>query len=76
MSRHHGTLVLGIFAFLATLTCVAPRAGAEVLRYTFDEASSGTTAALDSGASPAANSSFVGAATRVPGMGGSLGALI
>jgi hypothetical protein len=67
--------VLGFFALLAVLICASPRAGAQVLRYTFDEASSGTTAALDSGTPPAANGSFVGAATRVPGMGGSLGAL-
>lgn len=75
MSRKNGTPVLGIFTLLVASTYAAPRAGAEVLRYTFDEASSGTTAALDSGTPPAANGSFVGAATRVRGVGGSLGAL-
>jgi ELWxxDGT repeat protein len=35
-----------------------------VLRYSFDEASSGATPALDSGTSPAANGTFVGSATR------------
>jgi hypothetical protein len=75
MSRKNGMLFSGIFALLIALRCVSQLAGAEVLRYTFDEASSGTTAALDSGMASAANGCFVGGATRVPGMGGSVGAL-
>jgi hypothetical protein len=61
-------------AFLL-LVLSLPQAEAQVLRYTFDEACSGTTTALDSGTLPAANGSFAGASTRVPGVGGSVGAL-
>jgi large repetitive protein len=56
---------------------VVPQASGAILRYNFDEASTGAAAALDSGASPAANGAFFGAATRgggTPG-GASRGAL-
>lgn len=48
-----------------------------LLQYDFDEASSGTTAALDTGAAPAVNGTFTGGATRTGNTpdGFSLGAL-
>jgi uncharacterized delta-60 repeat protein len=60
-----------------TVGPAAPVAADPVLRYTFDESASGTTTALDSGATPAANGTFNGQAMRTgstPG-GASLGAL-
>jgi hypothetical protein len=45
--------------------------GSPVLHYGFDEASSGTTPALDDGQTPAANGTFVGLATRTGATPGS-----
>ena len=59
---------------LAGLWCLPQSGSAQtnLLRYTFDEATSGTTAALDkSGSSPQANGTFSGTGTRTtPGAGG------
>lgn len=53
-----------------------PAEAALLLRYSFDEASTGTTAALDSGTGTAANGSFVNSATRTGAtFPGSVGAL-
>jgi CSLREA domain-containing protein len=59
-----------------TVSGAVPSPGA-LLRYQFDEAGSGTTPALDSGTYPAANGTFVGAATRTAStpQGASAGAL-
>jgi VCBS repeat-containing protein len=48
----------------------APPFGNPVLRYGFDEASSGTAAALDSGQAPTADGTFAGLATRTGGTPG------
>ncbi len=50
------------------------RSATPVLRYAFDEAASGTTAALDSGRGTLASSTFVGAATRTNNTPGGLSA--
>jgi hypothetical protein len=61
-------VVFCVAAFLAG----GPRVSADLLlRYSFDEASSGTTPALDSGAAPAANGVFTNSATRTANTPGS-----
>jgi hypothetical protein len=72
--KHWATIVaVGLAVGLGTQNSSA----APLLKYTFDEASSGTTAALDTGTGIAANGTFALGATRTsntPGSG-SLGAL-
>ena len=70
-----GKTIFGVAAFL--LAAHSTPAQTLLLNYNFDEASSGTTPALDLGAAPAAPGTFAGTATRTgntPG-GFSLGAL-